>query len=128
MFGAHDIISDLPTFTMQENLTMVLELVYSDDVRRVAQSMSKQIWDIVYKEKVALDILQTEGGEEDQTEGGDPIDNDDTDLDLEDTEDAPSVEEDSVNETSLAGRDTENDERECQDKVVGDTSAVGFKD
>ena len=34
--GAHDIISDLPTSTVQENLTMVLELVYSDHKRRVA--------------------------------------------------------------------------------------------
>ena len=44
---------------------MVLELMYSDNKRRVTQSMSKQIWDILYKETVVPDILQTEGGEED---------------------------------------------------------------
>ena len=128
VFGAHDIISNLPTSTLQENLTMVLELVYFDDERRIVQSTSKQIWDILYKEIVAPDILQTEGGEEDRTKSGDPVDNDDTDSDSEDIEDAPSVEEDSMNETFPTGRDTENDERECQDEVVGDSSAVGSKD
>ena len=113
---------------MQENLTMVLELVYSNNERRVAQSTSKQIWDILYKETVALDILQTEGGEEDQTEGGNPLDNDDMDADSEHTEDAPSVEEDSMNKTSPTRRDTENDERERQDEVVGDTNAIGSED
>ena len=43
MFGAHDIIFDLPSSTVQENLTMVLELMYFDDERRVAQNTSKQI-------------------------------------------------------------------------------------
>ena len=57
MFGAPDIIADLPSSTVQENLTMILELVYSDNKRRVAQSTSKQIWDILYKETVAPDIL-----------------------------------------------------------------------
>ena len=70
----------------------------------------------------------TEGGEEDQTKGGDPTDNNDTDADSEDTDDTPSVDEDSMNETSLAGRDTGNDERDCQDEVIGDTSAIGTKD
>ena len=37
---------------------------------------------------------------------------DNTDADSDSTEDASSVEEDSVNETSQAGRNTENDERE----------------
>ena len=127
MFSAHDIIADRLSSTVQENLTMVLELVYSDDERRVAQSTSKQIWDILYKETIALDILQTEGGEEDQLEGGDLVDDDNTNADLEDTEDVPSVEEDSLNKTSSIGRDTENDERERQDKVVGDTSAVSIE-
>ena len=89
---------------------MVLELVYFDDDKTVAQSTSKQIWDILYKETVALDILQTEVGEEDQTEGGGLVDDNDTHADLEETEDAPFVEEDSMNETSLAGRDMGNDE------------------
>ena len=120
--------SSLPSSIVQENLTMVLELVYSDDERRVAQSTSKQIWDILYKEIVALEILQIEGGEEDQTEGGDPTNDDDTDADSKDTDDAPFVEEDSVNETSPARRDTRNDEWDCQDEVVGDTSAVGTED
>ena len=104
MFGAHDIISDLPSSTVQENLTMVLELVYSDDKRRVAQSMPKLIWDILYKETVAPDIMQIEGGEEDTIEGGDPTDNDKTKLEEEEMEDAPSLEEDFVNETSSAGK------------------------
>ena len=128
VFGAHDIISDLPTSSVQENLTMVLELVYSDDKRRVAQSTSKQIWDILYKEIVAPDIMQIEGGEEDKTKGEDPADNDDTGSDSEETKEAPSVEEDSMNKTSPAGRDTEKDKRNCQDEVVGDTSEVGSED
>ena len=81
-----------------------------------------------YKETVAPNILQTKGGEEDRTKGKDCVDNDNTDSDSKDTKDAPSVEEDVVNETSPAGRDTKNDERERQDEVVGDTSAVGSKD
>ena len=70
MFGAHDIIVDLPSSTVQEFLTMVLELVYSDNERRIALSTSKQIWDILYKETIVPDILQTDGGEEDQTKAG----------------------------------------------------------
>ena len=80
----------------------------------------------MYKETVALDIKQTEGGEEDKIEGRDPTDDKDTDLDSKEREDAPSVEEDSMNETSPAGRDTENVEQEWQDEVVGDTSAIGL--
>ena len=112
MFGAHDIIADLPSSIVQKNLTMVLELMYSINERRVSQSKSKQIWDILYKETIAPDILQTEGGEEDQTEGGNRTDDNDTDANSKDTDDAPSVEEDSMNETSPARRDTENDERD----------------
>ena len=52
---------------------MVLELVYSDDERGVVQSMSKQIWDILYKDTVAPDIMQTEGCEDDLPEGGNPL-------------------------------------------------------
>ena len=128
MFGAHDIIANLPSSIVQENLTMVLELMYSDNERRVAQSISKQIWDILYKETVARDILQTKGGEKDQIEGGDTTNDDDTNSDTDSTDAAPSVEEDSMNETSRARRDTGNDEQDSQDKVVGDTSVVGTKD
>ena len=58
---------------------MVLELVYSDNERRVAQSTSKQIWDILYKDSVAPDVMQTEGGEDDLPKGGNPLAEDDTD-------------------------------------------------
>ena len=125
MFGAHDIISDLPSSTMPGNLTIVLELIYSNNERRVAQSTSKQIWDILYKEIVALDIMQIEGVEEDTTEGEDPTDHDNTKLEEEETEDAPSLEEDFVNETR---KNTENVEWERQDEVVGDTTVVGSED
>ena len=33
-----------------------------------------------------------------------------------------------MNKTLSAGRDTENDERERHDEVVGDTSAIGTED
>ena len=82
----------------------------------------------MYKETIAPDILQTEGGKEDQTEGRDPSNNHDTDADTDSTNAASSVEEDSMNKTLLAGRDTGNDEQDCQDEVVGDTSAVGTED
>ena len=58
---------------------MVLELVYFDEKRRVAQSTSKQIWDILYKDTIAPDVMQTEGGEDDILEGGNPLDEDDSD-------------------------------------------------
>ena len=35
MICVHDIVVDLPSSTVQENLTMVRELVYSNDERRV---------------------------------------------------------------------------------------------
>ena len=65
MISAHVNVADLFCCAVQENLTMVLELVYSDDERRVAQSTSKQIWDILYKDTVAPDVMQTKGGEDD---------------------------------------------------------------
>ena len=65
MFGAHDIIFEFPSFTMQENLTMVLEPINFDGKRTLTQSTSKQIWDILYKDIVAPNNMQTEGGEED---------------------------------------------------------------
>ena len=72
--------------------------------------------------------MQTEGGEEDQLEGRDPANDDDMDEDTDSTDPAPFVEEDFVNETSPAGRDIGNDERDSQDEVVEDTSAVGTED
>ena len=56
---------------------MVLELVYSDDERRVAQSTLKQIWDILYKDTVAPNVMQIEGGEDDIPERENPLDEDD---------------------------------------------------
>ena len=82
----------------------------------------------MYKETVAPDILQTEGGEEDQLEEKDPADDEDMEEDMDSIDPAPSKREDSMNETSLARKDTGNDERDSQDKVVGDTSAVGTED
>ena len=58
---------------------MVPELVYSDNERRVAQSTSKQIWDILYKDTVVSDIMQTEGGEDDLLEERNPLVEGDTD-------------------------------------------------
>ena len=57
---------------------MVLELMYSDNERRVAQSTSKQIWDIFYKDTVAPNIMQTKGGEDDIPERENPLDEDDS--------------------------------------------------
>ena len=65
MIPAYNNVANLLSCAMQENLTMVLELMYSDDERRVAQSTSKQIWDILYKDTVAPDIMKTEGDEDD---------------------------------------------------------------
>ena len=107
---------------------MVLELVYSEDERRVAQSTSKQIWDILYKDTVALNIMQTKGGEDDLPEVGNPGDDDDTDDTTDSFDSGQSEREDSVHETPPIGRDTGYDERDSQDEVVGDTSAVGTED
>ena len=106
---------------------MVVELVYSDNERRVAQSTSKQIWDILYKDTVALDIMQTEGGDDDLLVAGNPGD-DDMDDTTDSSDSGRSEREDIVHKTPLGGRDTRYDERDSQDEVVGDTSAVGTKD
>ena len=74
MISPHVNVADLLCCVVQENLTMVLELVYSDDERRVAQSTSKQIWDILYKDTVAADVMQTKGGEDDIPERENPLD------------------------------------------------------
>ena len=82
---------------------MVLEHVYSDDKRRVAQSTSKQIWDILYKDTVASDIMQIKGGEDDLPEGG-HLGNEDDRLDTTESSDsARSKRKNSVHETPPAG-------------------------
>lgn len=68
---------------------MVLELVYSDDERQLAQSTSMQIWNILYKETVA-DEMQIEGNEVDQDnpeEGGGDDKSSESSGDSEETED-----------------------------------------
>ena len=107
---------------------MVLELVYSDDKRRVAQSTSKQIWDILYKDTVAPDVMQTEGGEDDIPEGGNPLNEDDSDDSTDSTDFGQSQGDDIVHETPPRGRETGYDEGGSQDEVVGHTSAVGTED
>ena len=82
----------------------------------------------MYKDTVALDIMQTEGGEDDLPEGGNPGDDDNTD-DTTDSSDSGRFErEDTVHEIPPGGRDKRYDERDSQDEVVGETSAVGTKD
>ena len=78
MISAHVNVADLLCCAVQENFTMVLELMYSNDERRVAHSTSKQIWDILYKDTVAPDVMQTEGGEDDIPERENPLDEDDS--------------------------------------------------
>ena len=107
---------------------MVLELVYFDDERRVAQSTSKQIWDILYKDTVAPDVMQTEGGEDDIPERENPLDEDDSHHSTHSTNSGQSHGDDSVHETLPGGRETRYDEGGSQDEVVGDTSAVGTED
>ena len=107
---------------------MVLELMYSDDERRVAQSTSKQIWDILYKDIVAPDVMQTKGGEDDILERENPLDEDDSHHSTQSTSSGQSQGDDSVHETPLGGRETGYDEGGSQGEVVGDTSAVGTED
>ena len=107
---------------------MVLELLYSDDERRVAQRMSKQIWDILYKDTVAPDVMQTEGGEDDIPEREIRLDEDDSHHSTNSTDSDQSNREDSVHETPPRGRQTGYDEGGSHDEVVGDTSAVGTED
>ena len=107
---------------------MVLELVYSDDKRRVAQRTSKQIWDILCKDTVAPDVMQTEGGEDDIPERKIYLDKDDSHHSTNSTDSNQSHWEDSVHETPPGGRQMGYDEGGSQDKVVGDTSAVGTED
>ena len=78
MISAHVNVADLLCLIVQENLTMVLELVYSDEERRVAQRTSKQIWDILYKDTVAPNVMQTEAGEDDIPEIENPLEEGDS--------------------------------------------------
>ena len=107
---------------------MVLELVYSDDERRVAQSTSKQIWDILYKDTVVPDVMQTEGGEDDIPERENPLDEEDSHHSTHSTLSGQSHGDEIVHETPPGGRKTGYDEGGFQDEVVGDTSAVGTED
>ena len=107
---------------------MVLELVYSDDERRVAQSTSKQIWDILYKDTVALDVMQTEGGEDDIPKRENPLDEDDLHHSTQSTSSGQSEGDDNVHQTPPGGQETGYDEGGSQGEVVGDTSAVGTED
>ena len=104
---------------------MVLELVYSDEERRVAQRTSKQIWDILYKDIVAPDVMQTEAGEDDIPETENPLEEGDSQHSTDSTDSDESQWEDSVHETPPGGRETGYGKGGSQDEVVGDTSAVG---
>ena len=128
MISAHVNVADLLCLTVQENLTMVLELVYSDEERRVAQRTSKQIWDILYKDTVAPDVMQTKGAEDDIPETKNPLDEGDSQHSIDSTNSDESQRADSVHETPLGGRETGYGEWGSQDEVVGDTSAIGTED
>ena len=107
---------------------MVLELVYSDDDRRAAQRTSEQIWDILYKDTLAPDVMQTKGGEDDGPERENPLNKDDSDHSTNSTDSDQFHSEDIVHETPQGGQETGYDEGGSQDEVVGDTNAVGTKD
>ena len=103
MISAHVNIADLLCLNMHENLTMVLELVYSNEERRVAQRTSKQIWEILYKDIVAPDVMQTEGAEDDIPETENPLVEGDSHHSTNSTDTDESQEEDSVHETPRGG-------------------------
>ena len=85
---------------------MVLELVYSDEERRVAQRTSKQIWDILYKDTVAPDVMQTEASEDDIPETENPLEEGYSQYSTDSTDSDESQWEDSVLETPPGGRET----------------------
>ena len=68
--------------------------------------MSQQIWDILYKDTIAPDVMQTEGGEDDLLEGGNPLAEDDTDDSTESSDSSRSEGKDIVHETPPGGRET----------------------
>ena len=128
MISTHVNVADLLCLTVQENLTMVLELVYSDEERRVAQRTSKQIWDILYKDTVAPDVMQTEAGEDDIPEIENPLEEGDSQYSTDSTDSDESQREDTVHETPPRGQETRYGEGGSQDEVVGDICAVGTED
>jgi hypothetical protein len=77
---------------------MVLELVFSEDEKDLAQRTSKQMWDILYKDSVPPDVLLLEGGEDGtdrdsegtREEGGEEGGQDDTEQGRERSLDAES--------------------------------------
>ena len=107
---------------------MVLELVYFDDERRVSHRMSKQIWDILYKDTVAPDVMQTKGTEDDIPETENPLDDGGLQHNTDSTDSDESQWEESMYETPPGGRETGYGEGGSQEEVVGDTSAVGTED
>ena len=82
---------------------MVLELVYSDEERRVAQRTSKQIWDILYKDTVAPDVMQTEAGEDDIPETENPLEEGDCQHSTDSTDSDEFHWEDSLHKTLPRG-------------------------
>ena len=94
---------------------MVLELVYSDEERELAESTSTQIWDILYKETVA-EVMQFDGsevrGDDDQGEGRGNDEDDESRADSMERE-----EDDPVIETPPPGRNSEVVERGTQVEV-----------
>ena len=88
-----------------------MELVYSDDERRVAQSTLKRIWDILYKDTVALDVMQTEGGDDDIPERENPLNVDDSDDSSDSSDSGQSQGDDIVHKTLLGGREMGYDEK-----------------
>ena len=83
----------------------------SDDERRVAQSTSKQMWDILYKDTVAPDVIQIEGGEDDIPKRENPLNKDNWDDSSDSTDSGQSQRDDIVHETPLGGREMGYDER-----------------
>ena len=98
---------------------MVLELVYSDDERRIAQSMLKQIWDILYKDTGTPDVMQTEGGEDDIPERENPLNMDDSDDNSDSSDSGQSQGDDIVHETPLGGREMGYDEGAPRTRWLG---------
>ena len=72
--------------------------------------------------------MQSEGGEDDIPERGNPLNEDDSDDNTDSTDSGQSQGDDIVHETPLGGRETGYDEGGSQDEVVGNTSAIGTKD
>ena len=71
--------------------------------------------------------MQIEGGDKDTSQSRDPIEDEQMESEEENMEDPPSLEE-TEDETSPTRKNLENAEQVRQDKVVGDTSAIGSID